>query len=354
MALTPRKISALPPSWPAMDGDLMPISQVNPDTGVRETRAMTHLTFQQNLINAVAAARQDLVDGFTQANGQINQTISDIQQHQTWIDSTIGQIEAIDTGLQLAIDALETKVDHPVQWGEIAARPTTFPPTLPISWTNISDKPTSFPASVAWTDVSGKPTTFSPALPIAQSGITNLTADLGNKAPLSHVTDTNNPHGTTKAQVGLGNVDNTSDANKPISTAVQTALNAKLDGPLVVGSPNNLTPAFGTAYQATVPSKPSFISAMINAAYTVTVASTLSDTVELRIGPVSASVANGTGGFSVATFKASITGIALVIGLGIEQRNQLTAWLPANWYWAIRRVAGTTATITSATDQSLG
>jgi len=31
----------------------------------------------------------------------------------------------------------------------------------------------------------------------------------------------------TKAQVGLGNVDNTSDANKPVSTATQTALNGK-------------------------------------------------------------------------------------------------------------------------------
>ncbi|HUC88556.1 MAG TPA: tail fiber domain-containing protein [Candidatus Paceibacterota bacterium] len=33
--------------------------------------------------------------------------------------------------------------------------------------------------------------------------------------------------GLTKSQVGLSNVDNTSDANKPISTATQTALNAK-------------------------------------------------------------------------------------------------------------------------------
>lgn len=33
---------------------------------------------------------------------------------------------------------------------------------------------------------------------------------------------------TTKATMGLGNVDNTSDANKPVSTATQTALNAKL------------------------------------------------------------------------------------------------------------------------------
>lgn len=33
----------------------------------------------------------------------------------------------------------------------------------------------------------------------------------------------------TKTDVGLGNVDNTSDLNKPISTATQTALNAKQD-----------------------------------------------------------------------------------------------------------------------------
>lgn len=43
----------------------------------------------------------------------------------------------------------------------------------------------------------------------------------------THLLDTNNPHRVTKAQVGLNNVDNTSDVNKPISTATQAALNAK-------------------------------------------------------------------------------------------------------------------------------
>lgn len=32
----------------------------------------------------------------------------------------------------------------------------------------------------------------------------------------------------TKADIGLGNVDNTSDANKPVSTATQAALNGKV------------------------------------------------------------------------------------------------------------------------------
>jgi hypothetical protein len=44
-----------------------------------------------------------------------------------------------------------------------------------------------------------------------------------------HIDDTANPHNVTKSQIGLGNVNNTSDANKPISTATQTALNGKQD-----------------------------------------------------------------------------------------------------------------------------
>ena len=43
----------------------------------------------------------------------------------------------------------------------------------------------------------------------------------------AHKNSTNNPHNVTKEQVGLGNVNNTSDLDKPISTAVQTALNLK-------------------------------------------------------------------------------------------------------------------------------
>lgn len=43
----------------------------------------------------------------------------------------------------------------------------------------------------------------------------------------SHTGNTSNPHGVTKAQVGLGNVDNTADSAKPVSTAQQTALDTK-------------------------------------------------------------------------------------------------------------------------------
>lgn len=48
-----------------------------------------------------------------------------------------------------------------------------------------------------------------------------------NKHSELNLDDGTNPHETTKADVGLGNVDNTSDVDKPISTATQNALNLK-------------------------------------------------------------------------------------------------------------------------------
>ena len=56
---------------------------------------------------------------------------------------------------------------------------------------------------------------------------TSLSQFTDNIGVATHIANTSNPHNVTKAQVGLGNVDNTSDTNKPISTATQNALNLK-------------------------------------------------------------------------------------------------------------------------------
>ena len=63
----------------------------------------------------------------------------------------------------------------------------------------------------------------------------DLQSALNLKAPLNSPTFIGTVSGITAAMVGLGNVDNTSDINKPISTATQTALNLKQDT-LVSGS----------------------------------------------------------------------------------------------------------------------
>lgn len=67
-------------------------------------------------------------------------------------------------------------------------------------------------------------------------------AALDAKAPLASPTFTGTVAGVSKAMVGLGNVDNTSDVNKPISTATQTALDAKAVG--AASSTDNALPRF--------------------------------------------------------------------------------------------------------------
>lgn len=59
----------------------------------------------------------------------------------------------------------------------------------------------------------------------------------------THINDKNNPHAVNKNQIGLGNVDNTRDVDKPISTAVQKALNAKANNSVATSSSSGLMSA---------------------------------------------------------------------------------------------------------------
>jgi len=71
------------------------------------------------------------------------------------------------------------------------------------------------------------------------SSQTDLQSALNAKAPLASPTFTGTVSGITKAMVGLGNVDNTTDLLKPISTATQSALNLKYDASNPSGYTNN-------------------------------------------------------------------------------------------------------------------
>lgn len=57
----------------------------------------------------------------------------------------------------------------------------------------------------------------------------------------AHMARNDNPHGVTKEQVGLGNVDNIPDMDKPISTLQQAALDTKLNNAANGGIADNLT-----------------------------------------------------------------------------------------------------------------
>ena len=120
--------------------------------------------------------------------------------------------------------------------------------------------------SAIQTQIDEKAPTASPTFTGTVAGITSTMVGLGNvdntsdankpvstdtqtaldlKANLASPTFTGTVAGITSTMVGLGNVDNTSDANKPISTATQTALDLKapLASPTFTGTAttNDLT-----------------------------------------------------------------------------------------------------------------
>ena len=62
---------------------------------------------------------------------------------------------------------------------------------------------------------------------ITASGDVSSEDDVARELINNHKIDMNNPHNVTAEQLGLGNVDNTSDISKPISKATQNALDGK-------------------------------------------------------------------------------------------------------------------------------
>jgi hypothetical protein len=86
---------------------------------------------------------------------------------------------------------------------------------------------------------------ISGAAAIATSKISGLDTALDLKAPLASPTFTGTVSGITKSMVGLGSVDNTTDAEKPVSTAAQSALDLKapLASPTFTGTVSGITKA---------------------------------------------------------------------------------------------------------------
>jgi hypothetical protein len=107
--------------------------------------------------------------------------------------------------------------------------------------TQLDAKLTSATASTTYAPLSGPTFTGTVVLPNTTSvgdvsstelgyvnGVTSaIQTQIDAKAPTADPTFTGTVSGVTKTHVGLGNVDNTSDANKPVSSATQTALDLK-------------------------------------------------------------------------------------------------------------------------------
>lgn len=113
---------------------------------------------------------------------------------------------------------------------EVGAAPASHTHTA----ANISDSTTVGRSVITAADAAAARTAIGAGTSNLAIGTTASTAMAGNKT-------------FTKADVGLGSVDNTSDANKPVSTAQQTALNAKVTNGAGITEVRSITQA---AYDA--------------------------------------------------------------------------------------------------------
>ena len=162
------------------------------------------------IINNISTPNDGLGDSLRKAFDQQNQMNTELYARNgsniyATNPSTLAQ-EPIDDILEIFPENLADKVDKITGKGLSEENYTSTEKSKLASITEIftTALKTAYDSAVTWVTTNG----------------TNV---------LNHLTSTTNPHNVTKTQVGLGNVDNTSDLNKPISTATQNALDLKLD-----------------------------------------------------------------------------------------------------------------------------
>lgn len=185
--------------------------------------------------------------------------------------------------------------------------------------------------------------TGTPAAPTASAG-TNTTqlattafvvAERSSTATLTNKTLTapviSSPTGIVKADVGLGNVDNTSDASKPVSTVQQTALNLKADlagatfsGTVYVPTATAGTNSTQAASTAFVIAERSNIAPLTNKTIT-DIVYTITDGASVDLNPSNGGVQFWTlGANRTATASSFASGQSMILGINDGTGYSLT------------------------------
>jgi len=201
----------------------------------------------------------------------------------TLTDATTGYVSIGDVGVADGVASLDSNgkipdSEIPTAIARLASPTFTGTPAAPTATagTNTTQvATTAFVGTAVSNLVNAAPESLntlkelSDALGADANYASTITTALGTKAPIASPTFTGTVGGITKSMVGLANVDNTSDANKPVSTATQTALDLKLDSSTAAST--YLTQALAsTGYVAVAqPSIDYYITNSGSGAYTV-------------------------------------------------------------------------------------
>jgi len=188
---------------------------------INEDVVLTSTATELNYVDGVTSAIQTQIDNkaslsgatFTGAVSGTSLTLSGdltVNGTTTTLNSTTLSVD--DKNIELG--SVATPSDATADGGGITLKGTT---DKTFNWVDATD---------AWTSSEHVNLASGKSLYLNGTLLKDATETLTNKTLTSPVINT--PTGITKSDVGLANVDNTTDAGKPISTATQTALDAKL------------------------------------------------------------------------------------------------------------------------------
>ena len=203
----------------------------NPHKVTKDQVGLGNVDNTADLDKPVSNATQELVDNTKkELEEKINNSGNDLQDNIDKIDERVTNIEdsiaqpgglaTLDDAGKVPLEQLPSLVDdvievdsfeHLPEAGEVGKIYVTKDTNLLYRWTGV------------------KYVEVSESLHLGETADTAYAGDKGKETTdkvNSHISDFNNPHKVTAEQVGLGNVDNTSDINKPVSTAQQEALDA--------------------------------------------------------------------------------------------------------------------------------
>ena len=134
------------------------------------------------------------------------------------VDNTSDLDKPVSTATQEALDTLRSDLE-----GDINTGSSELSKLINDHIANVENPHQVTKAQVGLGNVDNTSDLNKPVSTAQQAAI-DLAKSEVSTALTTHIQDKNNPHSVTKAQVGLGNVDNTADLNKPVSVAQQAAI----------------------------------------------------------------------------------------------------------------------------------